>query len=112
MENFRTPIQAKLETVDYIVSAAVCLHNCVLMDEEHLKEHQKSYCPPKFADSEKDGVFIPGSWRKESAPFKTFHSVRGTGGNPSKGQVFIREKLSQFFMDEGMVDWQWTHELH
>lgn len=109
---FRTPIQTKLETVDKIVVAAVCLHNFILIEEENLKPHQKSYCPPNFVDTDDNGVFVPGQWRNESAPVNTFLSLRAQGGNAPKRQVYIREKLAQFFMDEGSVHWQWTHELH
>lgn len=110
---FRSPIQADIETVDAITLGAVYLHNFLLMEEEHMLSHQKTYCPPLFVDREVNGENINGEWRNESAPVNAFMPIGPQGSNNQTGsQSYVREKLAQFFMNEGVVDWQWTHELH
>ncbi|XP_031335444.1 protein ALP1-like [Photinus pyralis] len=47
---FHTPICAKLENVDNIVAATVCLHNLIMMSQEKLKPNEHKYCPPKYVD--------------------------------------------------------------
>ena len=47
---FRKPIQAKVDTVDHIVKAAVCLHNFVMMEEEKFKPSQRCYSTLALVD--------------------------------------------------------------
>lgn len=110
---FRTPIQADVETVDEIILAAVYLHNFLLIEEDQQAPHQRTYCPPGFVDTEVDGKIVQGEWRRESAPTNTFFSIGPQGSNNQTGtQSGIREKLAQFFMTDGSVEWQWTHEFY
>lgn len=110
---FRAPIQADVETVDLITLGAVYLHNFLLMEEKHMANHQKTYCPARFVDREVNGERINGEWRDESPPVNAFLPLGPQGSNNQTGsQSYTREKLAQFFMNEGAVDWQWTHELH
>lgn len=46
------------------------------MEEEHLKPHQKSYCPNTFVDSEKNGDIVEGQWRAEPPPTNTFLPIQ------------------------------------
>lgn len=110
---FRSPIQADIDLVDKITLAAVYLHNFLLMEEDSVSPHQRVYCPPGFVDSEVNGVLVEGMWRRESVPVKTFLPIGSQGSNNQTGsQSSVREKLSQFFMTDGAVDWQWTHDFH
>ena len=55
---FRSPILAKVETVEKIIKAAVCLHNYLRQTEGVL------YCPTGFVDSyDSSGKILPGHWR-------------------------------------------------
>lgn len=109
----RSPIQADIDTVDKIILAAVYLHNFLLIEEEHMAPHQKTYCPPGFVDSDVNGVNVQGEWRRESPPTNTFLPITPQGSNNQTGtQSAIREKLAQFFMCDGAVEWQWSHEFH
>ncbi|XP_067947142.1 uncharacterized protein [Watersipora subatra] len=57
---FRRPIHAKLDLVDLIVQACVCLHNYLMLTDN------ASYKPTGFVDSYSDtGDLIEGDWRKE-----------------------------------------------
>jgi hypothetical protein len=55
---FHRPIQASVETTEYMVKAAVCLHN-------YLRQTNNAcYCPAGFVDSQDNtGQIQPGEWR-------------------------------------------------
>lgn len=106
---FRQPIQARVQTVDSIVKAAVCLHNFILMEEESLTPSQRTY----FRSTDADGIITHGEWRNEPAPSGTFTGISNQGSNnQTGGQAAIQEELTSYFMEEGCVDWQWEHEFH
>lgn len=106
---FRKPIDAKLETVDLIIKGATCLHNYILIEEEPLKPHQKTYLTPNLVDREVNGVIIPGGWRDET--FLT--SIGKQGSNNETGtQAGIRDELREYFMNEGSVEWQWDENIN
>ena len=108
---FRQPIQAKVDTVDSIVKAAVCLHNYIIMQEETLNPFERSYT--NLTDNDVSGVMANGEWRNESEPVGTFTRIGRQGSNNQGGvQANIREELTSFFINEGSVDWQWDYELH
>ena len=106
---FRAPIQAKIESVQKIVLAAVALHN-------YLRQTDcASYCPTGFVDSfDSSGNILPGEWRNvvstdgSSGALGNLPVARGTRAHNSAVQV--REALKQYVNSEqGAVSWQWDY---
>lgn len=98
---YSRPILAKLETVDNIIKATVCLHNFVMI-------HNKNACITQgLVDSDKNGRVIPGTWRKEVS---CLSSTGRTSTNTYKRKASdIRDVFKDFFNEEGSVDWQWDN---
>lgn len=112
---FRQPIQANNQKVKQITLAAVCLHNFILMEEENLKPHQRTYLHPSLVDREVDGVFVNGDWRNDLVPIhpNTFANIE-TNENEigSQAPIAIRDELNEFFMTSGFVKWQFTQNIY
>ena len=102
---FRSPIQAKVETVEKITKAAVCLHNYLRQTEGAV------YCPTGFVDSfDSSGKILPGYWRSvvkddNRGAFSDLSLPRGSRYSSTAMQV--REaKKSYVNSEEGAVSWQ------
>lgn len=102
---FRSPIHAKVETVEKITKAAVCLHNYLRQTESAL------YCPTGFVDSyDSSGKILPGHWRSmvkddDRSAFRDLSLPRGSRYLSSAMQV--REAMKSYVnSEEGAVSWQ------
>lgn len=104
------PIIAKLETIEKIVGAAVCLHNFLMKrDMERLqKGENKKYCPVGFIDRENErGEVIEGEWRNEIE--HGLPNVRRMGGNAYAQRASeVRRSFSHFFLHIDPIEPQWT----
>lgn len=108
---FRKPIEAKVEKVDQIVKAAICLHNFILIEEEHLKPSQKSYITPTMADYEVDGLVVNGDWRSNDTQHGWGNISKQGSNNQTGEQAKVRNTLMDHFMNEGSVPWQWNRNI-
>ena len=106
---FCRAIQAKVETVQTIVQAAICLHNYLRQTDT------ASYCPAGFDDSFDDsGNILPGEWRRitsadeDSSALRNLPAARGT--RYRNYALDVREALKAYVnSDQGAVPWQWDY---
>lgn len=84
-----------------IVKATVCLHNFLMNSE------QRQYITPTTVDRENEqGEIIEGDWRSENST--NLIPVRKTSTNMyGRNADQIREYLSNYFLNEGSVTFQW-----
>lgn len=89
---FTAEINANLDLVDKIILAATCLHNYRLIKNENLKPHQNKYVPQNVTrvDCDLDQI----STQQASHTLAT--------------AVGIRRELTDFFVSEGDVPWQYN----
>jgi hypothetical protein len=104
---FRQPLCGKLETADYIVLAAVCLHNFIIRSRE--REVRERHIPERFVDTERNnGSIQNGLWQShvagDSSAITAAPPTRSR--NPPKCAVRMRETLADFFSGVGAVPWQ------
>ena len=80
-----------------------------------MKTSSKSvYSPPGFADYRNpNGELIDGLWRSESEP-TAFLPVQSSpaGNNPPRSAKIVRETFTDYFMNEGSVEWQWEKSIN
>uniref|UniRef100_A0A915D812 DDE Tnp4 domain-containing protein n=1 Tax=Ditylenchus dipsaci TaxID=166011 RepID=A0A915D812_9BILA len=89
-------IEARPETADWIVKAAVCLHNFIL--EEHT-----NYDPRRLAD---DGDEDNGIWRLLLNNQLPNISCQVQAPKAGKEAILTRETLVNYLSGRGSVDWQ------
>lgn len=91
------PMIAKLETIEKIVQAIVCLHN-FLKKEDKEKADNARYCPSNYVDREnEDGCIFLGEWRNEQAEVP---QARRMGGNAyARSASVIRTEFTKYFMN-------------
>lgn len=95
---FRKPIICKVETVEYIVGACVCLHNW-------LREQDLTFIDLGLVDSENTNKTVnPGSWRQQES---TFLPINARQYNSSRQAKQMRDSLAKYLTNEGAVPWQW-----
>lgn len=93
---FRTTIDGKVELVESIIQACVCLHNWLLLDKE------VGYINPGLVDEE--GVeFVMGSWRSEPT---NFIALNPNNTNSTTAAKELRDRFANYFIGSGSVDWQ------
>lgn len=99
---FSKPIIAKLQNIDNIIKAAVCLHNFLI------KHSQNKYVTPRLIDTEQnDGTLLAGTWRDAASQLT---SVGQTSSNThTRNAAEIREQFKQYFNEEGAISWQWNN---
>jgi hypothetical protein len=95
----KTIINAKVENVDNIVKACVCLHNFVKRYDLTNCNSSTSYCPRGYVDS---GDIDDGLWRQES---ENLRSVGRLAAKHASTKVYkIRDTLAQYFvLQQGRV---------
>lgn len=98
---FRSPIALKLSTTRSIVLACVCLHNFLLDRQINKSDSDTSSTAVASDDSETDLTNVP----------KAFKSLPYMAGRVNVEGKNVRKKLSDYFMGEGAVEWQW-HALN
>lgn len=98
------PIIAKLETVEKIIGAVVCLHNFLMKRD---RGENKKYCPTGYTDRENErGEVIVGEWRNEVE--HGLPNVRRMGGNAYAQRASdIRNSFSDFFLNIAPIQPQW-----
>ncbi len=96
---FRKPIIADVKKVEYIIKAAVCLHNYLKIEEGG------EYCPNGLVDWEENGVNHAGSWRNSQCG--GLIPIQQTSSNMyGKDPAKIRDQYCQYFNSSGAVSWQ------
>ena len=93
------------ETIEKLTLATLCVHNFLRQSSTN-----KVYCPQSLTDRiTSSGEVIPGDWRRNS-PTESFHSLQvpSTGHNATTDDKQIREAFTDYFFNEGAVQWQWN----
>lgn len=101
---FKTIMQIPPETIEEVVMAALTLHNFLRSSIS-----KDVYFPAGLIDSEsEDGKLVPGLWRQDSAS-ESFLSLQvpSTGHNATTEAKRVREGYSDYFVNEGAIEWQW-----
>ena len=74
-------------------------------------KRRNDYTPPGFVDFvNSQGEVVQGSWRsKKESSLGVFSSsiASQSGRKPPKAAKVIRETFTEYFMNEGSVEWQW-----
>lgn len=109
---YRRPINACQTTVNAIVKATVCLHNWLLQEDTNMQPEQRRYLPSRMVDGEDpEGNAVPGQWRElvneNSAIHKLPTNVRMGARNFSAASAEYRERITNYFLGCGQVEWQW-----
>lgn len=104
---FHRPIIAKVQNVVTITKAVVALHN-FLMDSNGA-DGSNHYCPQAFTDQDGPNGFKPGEWRQDANNINGLKEIRnlGTSNNYGEDAKWVREQFTDYFNNEGAVDWQW-----
>lgn len=99
----RKPIIAKIETVEKIVQAIVCLHNWLRKQDININE----YVATSMVDHFDHNVFIPGTWRRVLESGSAYREITRMGSfMNTRTSMEIREKFCRYFNNEGSVPWQ------
>lgn len=95
------PMNTSLATTEAIVQATVCLHN-FMMTRDH-------YCVANFADrTDRHDKVTTGVWRDNIPPTDAIRDYQFAGpNNHSRRAAEIRDKFTEYFVNEGAVPWQW-----
>ena len=69
-----------------------------------------SYLPGNLADTLlEDGEALEGEYNYSMTMLPQIHSIRFRFHNPSTAAKTIRDNFKYYFINEGVVDWQWKY---
>ena len=100
---FFTTITLEPKHVENIVLSALALHN--------MRIKNPAYLPGNLADTLlEDGEALEGEWRDNVATDSFYPlQVSRSGHNPSTAAKTVRDNFKDYFINEGVVDWQWKY---
>ena len=100
---FFTTINLEPNHVKNIVLSVLALHNMVIKNP--------LYHPGKLADTLlEDGEVLEGEWCDNVATDSFYLlQIPRSGHNPSIAAKTVRDNFKDYFMNEGVVDWQWKY---
>ena len=105
---FRAPILLRPNSIECIVLATLVFHNLFRRSSS-----RSTYCPPSLTDMELPaGEFARGSWRSDGAPTQTCFNLSTSSNmlrNASLKVKEIRNIFTDYFVNEGQVQWQWQY---
>ena len=89
--------------VENIVLTALALHNMLIKNP--------AYRPGNLADTLlENGEALEGEWRDNVATDSFYPlQIPRSGHNPSIAAKTVRDNFKDYFMKEGVVDWQWKY---
>lgn len=100
---FRKPIIGKVETVEKIVQATVCLHNWLRKQDIS----KNNYITESMVDHDGPDGSILGTWRTVLESGSAYRDIQRTGSFMSTRKAMeTREKFCKYFNNEGSVPWQ------
>ena len=102
---FFTTIKLEPKHVESIVLAALALHNMLIKNPANLASKN----PANLADTLLEyGEVLEGEWR-DNVAMDSFYPLQipRSGHNPSIAAKTVRDNFKDYFMNEGVVDWQW-----
>ena len=93
------------KVVESIILATLCLHNFLRKGSS-----KTTYCPVGLIEGDdEDGSCVAGTWRQDNEQTLMPLEVPSTGHNVSKSAKMIRENFTEYFTNEGAVEWQWDN---
>lgn len=98
---FSRPIIAKVENIDNIIKASVCLHNFLI------KYNKTHYVNSTLADIDRDNTLLPENWGASTSLLTNIRHV-GTNSYPKSAST-IRDEFKKYFNEEGAIPWQWDN---
>ena len=102
---FRRPIVANLQKVTLVTKAVIALHNFLMVTNSSTNS---KYCPRNYIDQDGPSGFRAGDWRSETNSGMGLQPISKTGSNNySKDAASVREGYQEYFVSEGVVEWQW-----
>ena len=103
---FIRPIIASIEKFVFITKAVVALHNFLMSLKKDNDNY--NYCPNTFIDQDGHNGLIPGEWRGNINNIQGLEDILQFGSNNySKDARKVRDDITEYFNNEGSVDWQW-----
>ena len=108
---FQKPLNLSPEKSPTITTSALVLHNFL-----RKSNRKNDYTLPGFVDCvNSQGEIAQGSWRQEKGNslgiFSSSLASQG-GRKPPKTAKLIRETFTEYFMNEGSVEWQWEKNIN
>ena len=100
---FFTTINLEPKHVENIVLSALALHNMLIKNP--------AYRPGNLADTLlEDREVLEGEWR-DNVAMDSFYPLQilRSGHNPSVAAKTVRDNFKDYFMNKGVVDWQWKY---
>lgn len=93
------------KSVENIIMAILILHNYLRRSSS-----VNDYCPPDLIDSDIRGEFKSGSWREDcNGSNQSYLPLESQRGKTASNAKLVRETLAEYFLDEGVVPWQWEN---
>lgn len=92
------------ENSEKVVLACIALHNFIISNNIEAK---RRYIPQNYVDSEvTNNVVRPGDWRQEVNPLPRMPHLGSN--NSSRIAYDIRELLTNYFLNEGAISFQYN----
>ena len=86
-----------------VTICSLLLHNCLRKGVS-----RNIYCPPGSADSDNGrGELTNGAWSSETTSTAFLPVQPAQGNNPTRSAKLIREVFTEYFLNEGSLEWQW-----
>lgn len=99
----RKPTLLQPEKAELIVLAIVHLHNFLRRN----KRSTSTYMPPGSLDSDADGEYIEGTWRRaNNEEMTSLLPVKLIPRKSPMNAIQIREELKEYCMEEERLSWQ------
>ena len=99
---FFTTINLEPKHTENIVLSALALHNMLIKNP--------AYRPGNLADTLLDGEVLEEEWRDDVATDSFYPlQIPRSGHNLSIAAKTVRDIFKDYFMNEGVVDWQWKY---
>lgn len=98
------PIRCNIETADFIVLAAISLHNWLITD----RMRRETYCTSGLIDVEdlSEGKLIDGSFKKDHPSTGLVPLGPQGGRNSTISSQNMRNHICSYFNNEGQRSWQ------
>ena len=76
----------------------------------HVLIKNPAYRPGNLADTLlEDGAVLEGEWRDVATDSFYPLQIPRSGHNPSTAAKTVRDNFKDYFMNKGIVDWQWKY---
>jgi len=106
------PLCMSTTNCENVLKALVCLHNFIMLGEEHEPMNNRQYCTTDLIDTEEqNGGIREGQWRRHFSPH--FAEINRMGANHADSIAKeTRDTLKEYFVSpigKTQAPWQYEH---